>query len=222
MYSDSHLHGHVIDVPKSPFLERLEAPHRSPHLADFIGRQILFARRRLDRLVKPCAVEVFQILGICTGTQTHTRFAVERANFSIERIAKSFIYGNMLEHVADIVEHRFAQTRICLKIFTGDNVCDVATERRSRCHSRLCFPRYSTLRLPKGAYARILHLRTNFRRTAFFPAVFKGASAQFLRDLSVIHKVTVMVERHRKSVWSIFGQQFVKFSKIRRLHAHQF
>ena len=119
----------------------------------------------------------------------------------------------MLEHIADVVKHRFTQTRIRLKVFANNNVCNVATER---CYSWRVRPSRDR------RCASIFHLRTNVWSAAFFFAICKRAFAQFFGHLCIIHKVAVMVERHRKSVWRIFGQHFVQYREIRRLDAHRF
>ena len=128
MHGHGHLHREVVDVPEGTLLENLETPYRGPHLADLVGREVLFARGGLNGLVEARSVEIAQVLGIGAGTQTHTRFAIKPAHLGIESFAEGFFDGDMLEHVADVVEHRLAEARIGGKIFAGDKRRNVRAE----------------------------------------------------------------------------------------------
>lgn len=131
MHGHGHLHREVVDVPEGTFLEDLEAPYGSPHLADFVGWKVLFARGGLDGLVEARSVEVAQVFRIGAGTQTHTGFAIKPAHLGIESFAEGFFDGDVLEHVADVVEHRFAEARIGDKVFAGNQRRNVVAERCS-------------------------------------------------------------------------------------------
>lgn len=126
-----HLHREVVDVPEGTFLENLETPYRGPHLADLVGREVIFARSGLDGLVEARSVEIAQVLGIGAGTQTHASFAVNFTHLGIESVAEGFFDRDMLEHVADIVEHRLAEARIGGKVFAGNQRRNVVAERCS-------------------------------------------------------------------------------------------